>query len=149
MLFDDTVVRQQLEKPTYLMDLKRSICDAFHKYYNFPKFQFFVFGPQHSARAAAVLKVIINCDDLNSIEYILNHQIKIMKGTDFIATRIELDKFMELGLEKRYVMDNGLKNKPNDLSTSKYFRTLTACLSLVEETKNLENGIKPATAVMR
>lgn len=145
----DLVIHHQLEKTTRLFDLKRGICDTFHKYYQFPKFHFFMFGPQHSARAAAVLKVIMSCEDLETIKEILNHQIKIMKGVNFIAQRAEIEKFTALGLDKRYVIDNGLKNKSSDLSKSKYFKALEECVRLVEEAKTLGYGVRPETMTMK
>jgi hypothetical protein len=144
----NSVIQLQLGKATPLIGLKCDLCDTFHKYFAFPKFQFLMFGPQHGARAAAVLKVIVNCDDLETIKDILNHQIKIMKGIDFIATTHDIEKFMALGLDKRYVMDNGLNNKPKDLNTSKYFKTLTESLRLVEEAKAQANAIKPPVSSM-
>jgi hypothetical protein len=47
------------------------------------------------------------------------------------------------------VMDNGLKNKSNDLSKSGYFQTLTECVGLVDEAKALENGYRPQTMEMK
>ncbi len=145
----DRLINEQMTTPTPYYDLKRQICVQFNLYYLLPKFKFFIFGPQHCARAESVLNAITKCADLETIKDILDHQIKIMEGENFIATKSEVEMFTALGIDKRYVLDNGLKNKSKDLSASGYYKALTKCRELVKKDLAAEQGHQPQAMVMK